>query len=498
MQPRDSHGDEPIPIAIIGAGFAGLGMAIRLLATGRRDFVIFEKAESLGGTWRDNTYPGCGCDIPSHLYSFSFEQDPGWSRSFASQAEILRYLQRVATKHNLRQRINFATRIVSLTWDDTAGLWRLAADDGRRFTARVVVAGTGGLHVPRLPEIPGIEQFDGPCFHSSRWRHDLPLAGKRVAVIGTGASAVQIAPAIAGEVACLSLFQRTPPWVLPRRNRPISGFARRAFAVVPGLQRCWRWLIYLEQESIAIAFTLKPKLLGHWEKQVYRHIQQHIADPQLRDALTPRYRMGCKRVLLSDDFYPALARENVELVSEPIARIDPGGVVTADGRLREADAIVLATGFKAFDFAEQIDVIGRGGRRLAEEWADGPEGYNGVLVAGYPNLFILMGPNSGLGHNSIVFMIEAQVRYVLLALRLIERGRLSHVEVREEVQKRFNAELAKRFRGTVWSVGTPERPPCGSWYRSPSGRLSALWPSFASAYWWRLRRADPRDFLDRR
>ncbi len=489
-------------VAILGAGFGGLGMAIQLLETGRSEFTIFEKAAGVGGTWRENTYPGCACDIASHLYSFSFEQDSGWSRTYAPQPEILRYLERVTAKHSLTDRIRFNTEIMRLDWDNAERRWQLTATDGRTFTADIIVAGVGGLHVPRIPELPGLETFAGPAFHSARWRHDVDFAGKRVAVIGTGASAIQIIPAIAPQVKRLLVCQRTPPWVLPRHDRKVSRWARWAFDHVPGMQRLWRTLLYMESETIAIGFTLWPWLLGSWQRESLAHLARHIKDPALRAAVTPQYTMGCKRVLLSDDYYPALARDNVDVTTEKIIAIRPQGIVTADCVERPADVLVLATGFRTFNPATEIDIRGRGGRRLADDWATGPEAYNGLMVAGYPNLFLLMGPNSGLGHNSIVFMLEAQVRYVSSCLDLLEAGRLPEIDVRPDVQHQFNKWIQRRFLRTVWgstagagSTASSWRRPCTTWYRDPAGRLSALWPGFSASYWWRLRRADLRDFV---
>lgn len=494
--PAEMHvSRQNVPIVIVGAGFGGLAMAIRLLAMGRKDFLILEKASGFGGTWHDNTYPGCACDIPSHLYSFSFEQHPGWTRHYASQPEILAYLEDVAKRHRLDEKTRFNTTVISLVWDEGCG-WQITTAEGETFSAPVVVLGVGGLHIPRYPDIPGLTKFAGPAFHSARWRHDVDLAGKRVAVVGSGASAVQIVPAIAPQVARLSVFQRTPPWILPRNDQPIPAIVRRAFASLPWLQRLWRWVIYLRQESIAFAYTRNPKLLGHWQKQTMRLIQGVFSDHRLRDELWPRYPLGCKRALLSDDYYPALARDNVELVTEPIQEIRTEGLVTADGREHDVDVLVLATGFRTFNPADEIEIMGRQGRRLADDWRKGPQAYNGVLVAGYPNLFMLMGPNSGLGHNSIVFMLEAQVRYILSALKLLSRGTCPQIEVRDDIQQSFNQAIDERFRQTVWvSDGSPWRKPCESWYKTATGRLSALWPGFSASYWWRLRRADPRDFV---
>lgn len=483
-------------IAIIGAGFGGLAMAVRLLQKGERDFLILEKASGLGGTWHDNTYPGCACDIPSHLYSFSFAQNPAWTRRYASQPEILAYLRRVAAEHGLEQKIRFNTEITSLAWSDDDTRWQITAADGRSFAASAVVLGVGGLHVPRIPEIPGLDRFTGPAFHSARWRHDVDLSGQRVAVIGSGASAIQIVPAIAPSVEKLVVFQRTPPWILPRKDRPISRWAAWACRHVPLWQRAWRCCVYVRQEAIAIAYTRWPKLLGHWEQQARQLMLDQIEDPQMRHQLWPHYTLGCKRALLSDDYYPALARENVELISERIVEIRGDQIVTSTGAVREVDVIILATGFRTFNPATEIAITGRDGRRLADDWKDGPEAYNGVLVAGYPNLFMLMGPNSGLGHNSIVFMIEAQVRYVLSCLALLAHRRLPAIEVRADVQRAFNEGLRRRFLQTVWvSDGGPWRRACTSWYKTAKGRLTALWPGFSLSYWWRLRRADLRDFL---
>lgn len=487
---------EEVPLVIVGAGFGGLAMAIRLLASGRDDFLILEKAGDYGGTWHDNTYPGCGCDIPSHLYSLSFEQQPRWSRHYATQTEIQNYLSDVARRHRLHEKTRFQTEVRSLCWDGQRHRWRVECASGEHVWAEVVVLGVGGLHIPRFPEIPGLEQFAGPCFHSARWRHDVEFRGKRVAVIGSGASAVQIVPAIVDEVRQLTVFQRTPPWILPRHDRPVSPLLQEAFARVPGLQRLWRWVLYLRQESIAIAYTQNPKLLGHWQKQTMRLIQQATTDLRLRDKLWPRYPLGCKRALLSDDYYPALAREHVDLVTEPIREVHPDGIITADGQDHACDVLVLATGFRSFNPATEIEIRGRDGRRLADDWRDGPQAYNGVLVTGYPNLFMLMGPNSGLGHNSIVFMIEAQVRYILSCLDLLTRGHRRPLEIRPDIQQAFNKQLQNRFQQTVWvSDGSPWRKPCTSWYKTASGRLTALWPGYSASYWWRLRRADFRDFL---
>lgn len=489
-----------IDIALVGGGFGGICAAIKLLAAGRDDFVIFEKAGSLGGTWRDNTYPGCGCDIPSQLYSYSFAQHANWSRTYASQSEILAYIKGVADRYGIERKVLFNTEIVAATWDETAKLWRLAARDGREFTARVMIAATGALHLPKVPHFVGGESFAGPTFHSARWRHDVDLTGKRVAVIGTGASAIQFVPQIAPQVAKLHLFQRSPPWVLPRHNRTTSRIAKWAFSRIPPLQRAWRSLQYWDCEAIAIGFTVRPKMMGTWQKKSDAFMRSIIKDKTLADKLMPMYTMGCKRVLISDDFYPTMTRENVELVTEPIKEVRPTGIVTADGVEHPVDAIIYATGFKPFDVAANVRIQGRGGRNLADDWRDGPEAFHGVAVAGYPNFFLLMGPNSALGHNSIIFMIETQVRYILQCLKWLDEGqqgkRLQTIEVREEVQRAFNTALQKRFDRSVWkSDGSVWQLPCTSWYVHASGKNHVLWPGFSVSYWWAMRKPDRRHFL---
>ena len=486
-----------VDVAILGAGFAGLCMAIKLQAAGRHDFVIFEKAARLGGTWRDNTYPGCACDVPAHLYSYSFAQNPHWSRTYAPQPEILAYLEGVAMRHDLHRRIACDTAIVELVWDEAARQWRLTAADGRTFTARVVISAVGALHVPAVPDMPGRERFAGPAFHSARWRHDVDLTGRRVAVIGTGASAVQFIPEIAPHVSRLTVYQRTPPWVLPRRDRPVSAPVRGLLERVPGLLRARRAVQYWRREVIALGLAYKPKLMGRGQKQSARFKERVIADPELRLKLNPFYTLGCKRMLLSDDFYATMTRPHVELVTTPIAEVRPDAVVTADGVERPCDVLIYGTGFKTFDASAGLRVRGRGGRSLADDWRRGPEAFLGVAVHGYPNHFLLVGPNSGLGHNSIVFMIEAQVRYVLQCLRWLDERRLEAVEVRADVQRVYNEALQQRFERTVWrsTPGSAWQLPCSSWYAPGDGRNTALWPGLSVGYWLAMRRANIADYV---
>lgn len=481
-------------VAILGAGFGGLCMAIKLREAGHDDFMIFEKAESVGGTWRDNSYPGCACDIPSHLYSYSFAQRSQWSRRFASQAEILAYIRQVAHRHGLDDRIHYNTPITSAEWIDSERHWRLSTKDGRRFTARAVVSAVGGLHLPSYPRIPGSDRFQGPAFHTARWRHDVDLAGKRVAVIGAGASAVQVVPEIASRVSQLYVFQRTPQWIMPRNDRPYTALERLAYRFVPGLLRCSRALYYWKAEATALGFVIKPKWMREGEKRAKRHLARSIADPALRRKLQPKYRMGCKRVLLSDAYYPAISQPHVELVTHGIERMTHDGIVTADGRTRDVDVIVYATGFRPFDQSAEITVKGRDGRLLSDEWQDGPQAFRGVAVTGFPNYFLIMGPNSGLGHSSILFMIECQVRYIRDCLSWLDSGKTDAVEVRADVQDDFNRQLDEAHQRTVWKDKS-RTGGCSSWYVHPSGRNTAIWPGFTSSYWLSTLRASRRDFV---
>jgi cation diffusion facilitator CzcD-associated flavoprotein CzcO len=468
-------------IVIVGAGFAGIGMAIALKKAGVSDFVILEKGADLGGTWRDNQYPGCACDVPSPLYSYSYELNPSWTRLFAPQQEIWDYLRDCAIKHGVTSHIRYSRRIEGMEWDDGARRWLVRTSGGEAYRARAVVSGAGALHIPSLPDIPGSGVFAGVSFHSSDWDHSCDLTGKRVAVIGTGASAIQFVPRIAGQVAHLSVFQRTPPWIHPRLDAGIPPGLRRVLRTVPGSARGLRDLIYWALEARAAGFAISPTLMAPLESMARRHLDKQVADPALRARLTPDYTIGCKRILLSSDYYPALQRPNVSLVTEKITGLTPAGVATADGALHEADVVIYATGFRVADSAAELNVTGRDGRKLAGAWAAGVEAYRGITVAGFPNFFLLLGPNTGLGHTSVVFMIESQVQHVISCLRLAGAGT---IEVREAASRRYNDALQRRLRRAVWSAGG-----CRSWYLDESRVNRAIWPGFSFEYWARTRRA---------
>lgn len=474
-------------IAIIGAGFGGLAAAIRLKQRGHNDFLIFEKAEDVGGTWRDNTYPGCACDVPSHLYSFSFALNPAWSDTFSGQAEIWAYLRDCAARFGLAPHLRFGHAVVDASWDDEAQRWRIETSQGT-YSARVLIGATGPLSEPSFPDIAGLDTFQGTVFHSARWRHDHDLTGRRVAVIGTGASAIQFVPEIQPSVGGLKLFQRTPPWIMPRMSRRISRAEHAFYRFVPGAQRAMRLALYWGRESFAMGF-LHPRLNKVAQRIAERHLRRQVRDPGLRARLTPTYVMGCKRVLLSNDYLPALIKPNVELVTDAIHEVRPGAIVTADGVEHEVDTIIFGTGFHVTDSPVMRHIRGRGGRTLAEAWTPTMRAYNGTTVAGFPNLFFLLGPNTGLGHTSVVLMAESQLKHVLRALDHMRRTGVTAIEPTEEAQARYVERIDAKMAGTVWARGG-----CKSWYLDSTGRNSTLWPGFATGFRLRLRRFRPADY----
>ncbi len=472
---------------IVGAGFAGLGTAIRLRQDGIEDFVLLERAAELGGTWRDNTYPGCACDIRSNLYSFSFAPNPDWSRTYSTQPEIWEYLRRVAREHDIDRHISYRHEVTSARWETDAELWRIQTTAGE-LTGELLIVGTGPLSDPKLPDIEGIDSFAGTIFHSARWNHEHRLDGERVAVIGTGASSIQIVPQIQPRVGRLHVFQRTPPWIVPRGDRPTTRRERLLYRTFPPAQRLMRAGVYCLNE-LAVMPMMHPREGSALERMARKHLRAQVSDPALRRRLLPNYRVGCKRLLISNDYYPALQRPNVELVTDSIRAITPRGIVTSDGAERELDTIVLGTGFHVADMPA-AEWIHRGdGRTLAQAWHGSPQAYLGTAVAGFPNLFLLAGPNTGLGHNSIVYMIESQLRYLMDCRRFMERAGQGVIEVREQVVRSYNAEIQRRLQGTTWNAGG-----CASWYMDASGRNSTIWPGPTWRYSRRLQRFRPGDY----
>ncbi|HET6448634.1 MAG TPA: NAD(P)/FAD-dependent oxidoreductase [Conexibacter sp.] len=477
-----------VDVAIVGGGFAGIGAAIALMRAGRTDFVVFERDDDVGGTWHQNTYPGCQCDVPSNLYSFSFALNPEWSQTFALQPEIGAYLKRVADDYGVRPYVRTRTAVTEAAWDEQAKHWRIETSRGT-LTARVVIAGMGGLSEPSIPSIPGADTFEGPAFHTARWDRDVDLTGKRVAVIGTGASAVQVIPRIQPLTQRLSVFQRTPPWIMPHPGRAVRPRERRLFKALPLVQRCVRGATYWGRECYVLPFKFH-RLSALPERMARAHLERQVADPRLREQLTPRYEIGCKRILMSDEYFPALQQPNAELVTEAIERITPTGVVTADGVERPADAIVWGTGFHVTDLPYVEWLRGRGGRVLGDVWREhGMQGLRGTTVAGFPNLFVLVGPNTGLGHNSIVFMIESQLAYVMEALQAMDARGSVACDARPQAQQAFNAALQRRMRRTVWTQGG-----CASWYLDAHGRNTTLWPGSSWSFRRATRRFDPAEY----
>jgi len=480
MNPKPEHHR----VVIIGAGFSGLGMAIRLQQRGMPDFVVLERAGDVGGTWRANTYPGCQCDVPSHLYSFSFAPNPDWSRTYSPQPEIWDYLRDCARRFDILPHCRFGHEVTEARWDAAAGRWQVETAGGA-FTADVLVAAMGILTEPVTPSIPGIDTFAGTLFHSTHWDHGHNLDGERVAVIGTGASAIQLVPEIQPRVRRLSVFQRTAPWILPHLGREVRPWAHRIYRAAPVVQQLMRAWIYWTRELFVLPF-LKPKPGSTPERVARHHLAAQVADSELRRRLTPDYQIGCKRILISNDYYPALQQSNAELVTDAIVEIRSHSVVTADGAEREVDTIILGTGFRVTETPFASRIRGRDGRLLAQVWDGSPEAYRGTTVAGFPNLFLLLGPNTGLGHTSVVLMIEAQIGYVLDAIRLIRREGGVLIEVRPQAQVAFNAEIQARLGPTVWNTGG-----CRSWYLDRNGRNSTLWPGDTRRFVRLMRRFDP-------
>jgi cation diffusion facilitator CzcD-associated flavoprotein CzcO len=474
-------------ILIVGAGISGLGMAIKLKQAGYNDFAILERESELGGTWRDNSYPGCACDIPSHLYSFSFEQNPEWTRGYPGWEEILAYLKRTAAKYGVDRHIRFEHEVTSMTWDPAACEWETVAEAPGGTTtmrSRYLVVAPGPLSEPVVPNIPGLDSFQGHSFHSARWDHDYDLRGKRVAVVGTGASAIQFVPEIQPLVSQMTVFQRTAPWVMPRMDHQISAIEKWILRRVPGAYRAVRSALFVMHE-MRIAGFRHPKIIQQADRIARRHLSRQIKDPELRRKLTPDYVMGCKRILISDNYYPALQKPNVELVTGGVAEVGPDHVTDAEGLQYPVDTIIFGTGFEVTKPPVSERVWDGEGRSLAEHWADGMQAHRGTTIAGFPNLFFMLGPNTGLGHNSMIHIAESQIAYILQAIESADRIGAAALEVTPEAQAHYNRWLAERLEGTVWTSGG-----CSSWYLDENGKNTTLWPGSATAFRRALRTFD--------
>jgi cation diffusion facilitator CzcD-associated flavoprotein CzcO len=479
-----------IDVLIVGAGFSGLCMAIKLLEARLKSFLIIEKSEDIGGTWWENRYPGCACDIPSYLYSFSFAPSTEWTRMYPGQQEIHDYLKRCVERYGIAPYLRLNTRFREAIWDEAEGGWNVTAGDGMHIHARVLVSGMGALHVPRYPDLKGLDRFKGRAFHSATWDHEVDLDGKNVAVVGTGASAIQFVPQIAPRVGELYLFQRTPPWIVPRLDFAFSEKWKTRFRSIPVTRWALRQYIFWRQEFRVLGFLGNESIRKKAEEIALRHLARRIKDPKMRATLTPNYELGCKRVLVSDDYYPTLNRSNVELVTDGIAEVREHGIVTRDGVERPIDVLIYGTGFRATEPLIGCCVVGKGGVELHDAWKNRMTAYLGITVAGFPNFFMLLGPNTGLGHNSVVLMIEAQVRYTMNCLKLMKRRKQRVVEVRSEIQQSFVEEIYRRIAGTVWQSGG-----CKSWYQDQkTGEITTLWPGSVVSYLRRTRSVSASDY----
>ncbi|MGK4584223.1 flavin-containing monooxygenase [Kitasatospora sp. HPMI-4] len=486
--PDDPLAAPHVRVAVIGSGFGGLGAGVRLRRAGITDFVILERAGSVGGTWRDNSYPGCACDVPSHLYSFSFAPNPGWPRSFSHQPDIRAYLEKVTDVFGLRPHLRFHAEVTELRWEREHTRWRVTTGAGS-WTADAVVSATGPLADPTTPDLPGLCDFPGRVFHSSRWDHDYDLAGKRVAVIGTGASAAQIIPEIQPVVAELTVFQRTPAWVLPRADREISALEKWLHGRVPSTGLLRRASVFAMRELQVGAFVRRPEMLRLVQRMAERNLQRGVADPRLRARLTPDYRIGCKRILLSNTYYPALAAPNSHVIGSGLAEVRGSTLIAADGTEAEVDAIVFGTGFHVTDLPIAERVFGAEGHSLAEEWKGGMEALRGSTVHGFPNLFLVIGPNTGLGNSSMILQIESQLNYVVDALQTLEAVGATAMQPTARAQRHWNLEVQHRMRRTVWSTGG-----CRSWYTDSTGRNTTLWPGSTSEFRRATRRVDLAEY----
>jgi cation diffusion facilitator CzcD-associated flavoprotein CzcO len=478
-------GGEGPRIAIIGSGFSGICLGIQLKKAGIDSFTILEKADRLGGTWRDNTYPGAACDVPAFAYCFSFEQKTDWTRKWAGQDELLAYMDHCTEKYGIEQHVRFDTEVESAGFDDTTAVWRLHTRSGEKLEADVLISAVGQLNRPKVPDIPGLGDFKGVQFHSARWNHGYDLTGKRVAVIGNAASAIQFIPQIAKEVEHLTVFQRSANWMIPRMDRHYSRKEIDHFTRHPWLAKLYRWWIWAGFElRYPLVFHAGSRLAPLFERMAKKYMRSIITDPKLQEALVPDYPIGARRILISDDYYPALERKNVEVVTEGIERVVEDGILDREGLRHAADAIILATGFRSTEFLAPIEIRGLEGRSLEGEWNDGAQAYLGITVSGFPNFYMTYGPNTNLGHNSIIFMIECQTRYILQCIERLRKGDLAYLDLRPEVQATFNAKIQAELRRTVWAETDH------SWYKDEAGRITNNWSGTTTRYWWKTRKLD--------
>lgn len=478
-----------IEYLIIGSGFGGICMAIRLKQQGFHNFIIVERNDEIGGTWYDNVYPGAACDVQSHLYCYSFEPNPNWSRMFGPQQEIFGYMKHCVAKYDLQKHIQFGENIISTSYNEQEKVWETKSENGNTYRSKFLISCSGGLSQPAYPDIKGLKTFKGDLFHSAKWKKSFDLKNKKVAIIGTGASAIQIIPAIVNEVEQLDVYQRTPAWVIPKPDRPMKGIEKWLFQKIPFTQTLFRTWLYWVHELMAIAFVKDTRLMKLLRKLATRYIKKIVKDVALQQKLIPNYLIGCKRILLSNEYYQALIKKNVEVVVDGIAEVNERGILTKDGVQRNIDAIVLATGFQAAEAANAFSVQGKNGKYLNEVWQDGAEAYLGTSVAGFPNFFFVVGPNTGLGHSSMILMIEAQVQYILDGLQYLQKNKLYTADVKAEIQKKYNQDIQEKLSKTVWQNGG-----CKSWYQTKDGKNVTLWPGFTFTFMNKTRHFEPSKY----
>lgn len=479
---------QPLTVAIIGTGFGGICAAIKLKEAGINNITMFEKADRLGGTWRDNTYPGAACDVPSHLYSFSFEKKHDWTRKFAEQAEILAYLHHCAQKYKLLPHIRFNTEIESATFDETEGVWVIHTNKGEQYKASILISACGQLNRPAYPKIKGLDSFAGTQFHSARWNHDYDLKGKNVAVIGTGASAIQFVPPVVKQAEKVFLFQRTPPWILKKPDRAYLSIEKTLFKYLPFYQLLHRAQIYWWNEVRFLAFRKNSIFNDIFSAVVKRNLENSIKDPVLKAKLTPDYPVGCKRILITNDYYQGISSSNVSVITEEIDSVTPEGVLTTDNNLYKVDTIIYGTGFQSTDFLAPMKITGRNGQDLNQTWQDGAEAYLGITISGFPNLFLLYGPNTNLAHNSIIYMLESQINYVMSCINILRKDNVKYIDLKKELMRTYNSSIQERIKDAVWTGG------CNSWYMRADGKNTNNWPGFTFEYRFRTRNANIDDY----
>lgn len=489
MQAGNFSNKNDLSIIIVGTGFAGIGMGIKLKENGYNNFIIIEKANEVGGTWRENTYPGAACDVKSHLYSFSFEPNPHWTREYSPQPEILKYLIDCTDKYNLRGHIKFNWEMKKAAFDDKTSSWKVWNQDGEELEANFVILGTGPLHIPQIPDIKGMDKFKGPVFHSAQWDHSVDLKGKRVASIGTGASAIQFVPEIVPQVEQLYLFQRTAPWVLPKPDGDINDTLKAIFSDFPFTAQLNRALIYAFNELQVVGFVYNKRIMKMLEKLATAYRNKIVQDSELREKLTPKYTIGCKRILLSNNYYQSITQPNVDVITDGIKEVGENYIVTNDGQKLEVDVIICGTGFYVANSYQFMNVSGRNGVELNKLWKTTPEAYLGSTINQFPNAFVMIGPNTGLGHNSMVYMIECQLAYILDALDTMVSKGYKTMEVKKSVQDTFNQEIQDKLKDTVWNTGG-----CHSWYLTEDGKNATVWPDFTFKYKQRTAKINPSDY----